>query len=148
MKTKRGRSKSGKDAFQVAAEVDALGYIVPGSKVLIIRDLAMEQESTGGIILREEAQARPLKGTIIGLGKGIMKDPANYDLDGIHVLARATFSKYEGHKENIALLGGDTVEVEFLTAADLYLLWIDAGVEESETGEIAGMGVDAEGLDV
>ena len=136
MKTKRGKSRADKDAWQVAAEVKALGYIVPGSKVLIIRDLPMEQTSTGGIILREEAQARPLKGTIIGLGKGIEKDPANYDLDGIDVLMRATFSKYEGHKESIALLDGDTVEVEFLTGLDLYLIWVDSGLEESETGEI------------
>ena len=136
MKTKRGKSKSEKDARRVAAEIEALGYIVPGSKVLIIRDETMEQKSEGGIIMREEAQARPLKGTIIALGQGIRKDPATYDLDGINVLMRATFSKYEGHKESIALLDGDTVEVEFLTSADLYLIWIDAGVEESETGQV------------
>lgn len=136
MKTKRGKSKANKDARRVAAEVEALQYIVPGSKVLIIRDEAMEQTSTGGIILREEAQARPLKGTIIGLGQGILRDPATYDLDGIYVGMRATFSKYEGHKESIALLDGDTVEVEFLTSADLYLIWVDSGLEESETGEI------------
>lgn len=136
MKTKRGKSKANKDARRVAAEVEALGYIVPGSKVLIIRDDVMEQTSSGGIILRKEAQARPLKGTIIGLGQGILKDPATYDLDGISVLMRATFSKYEGHKESIALLDGDTVEVEFLTAADLYLIWVDSGLEESETGAI------------
>lgn len=136
MKTKRGKSRLGKDAMQVAAEVKALGYIVPGSKVLIIRDLATEQTMDMGIKLREEAQMTPLKGTIIGLGLGIEKDPERYDLDDITVLMRATFSKYEGHMESIALLGGDTVKVEFLTAVDLYLLWVDAGKEESETGEV------------
>lgn len=135
MQTKRGTSKDNKDAARVAAEIEALGYIVPGSKLLIIRDETMEQESSGGIILREEAQARPLKGTIIALGMGIRKDAAAYDLDGINVLMRATFSKYEGHKEAIALLDGDVVEVEFLTSPDLYLIWTDAGVEESETGQ-------------
>ncbi len=122
--------------MQVAAEVKALGYIVPGSKVLIMRDGAMEQEADMGITLRKEAQMRPLKGTIIGLGQGILKDPSVYDLDGIEVLMRATFSKYEGHKELITLRNGDAVEVEFLTAADLYLIWVDAGKEESETGEM------------
>jgi co-chaperonin GroES (HSP10) len=135
MKTKRGTSRDEKDARRVAAEIEALGYIVPGSKLLIIRDETMEQVTDGGLILREEAQARPLKGTIIALGMGIRKDPADYDLDGIEVLMRATFSKYEGHKEAIALLDGDVVEVEFLTAPDLYLIWVDAGVEESETGQ-------------
>lgn len=132
MKTKRGRSRNLKDAKQIAAEIAALGYIVPGSKVLILRDETMEQRSEEGIVLREEAQARPLKGTILALGQGIEKGPEEYDLDGIDVLMRATFSKYEGHIENITLLGDDTVGVEFLTAADLYLIWVDSGLEESE----------------
>jgi co-chaperonin GroES (HSP10) len=150
MKTKRGKSKNDKAAMQVAAEIRALGYVVPGSKLLIMRDQPMEQETAGGIILREEAQARPLKGTIIALGQGIMKCPEDYDLDGIDVLMRATFSKFEGHKESIALLDGDVVEVEFLTAADLYLVWIDGGVEESETGSMEGVadGALGDGFDV
>lgn len=140
MQTRRKTSKGGKSALQIGAEIKALGYVVPGSKVLILRDEAMEQQSEGGIILREESQQHPLKGTILGLGIGIEKDPAKYDLDGIEPLMRCTFTKYEGHVEEILLLDGDTVLVEFMTALDLYLFWVDQGEgqEASEREESDG----------
>ncbi len=123
METKPKTSKHGKSAFNVGIEIGGMGYIVPGSKVVIMRDETAEQTSDGGIILREESQMRPLKGTIIALGQGIVKHPEEYDMDGVKVGMRATFSKYEGHHELISLMDGDSVEVEFMTAADLFLLW-------------------------
>lgn len=139
MQTERQTSKHGLNATQIAAQLKALGYFVPGSKVLVLRDLAVEQVSDGGIIIGESTQKKPLKGTILALGTGIQKDPAAYDMDGVTDVApgslRATFSKYEGHVEIVTLLDGDIVPVEFMTAADLYLLWVDQGKEASEQDE-------------
>jgi len=126
MKTKRCTSFKGKGATEVCAQLTAMGYIIPGAKIMVMRDQPVEQITEGGIIATlQQDEKIPQKGTIVGIGQGVLNDPSGYDVVGLELLMRSTFSKYGGHKENISLLDGDSVVVEFMHATDLYLIWVD-----------------------
>lgn len=127
MKTKRRRSANGKDAMQIAAEFEALKYIVPGAKIMVLQDEPVEQISAMGIVAARADDVKiPLKGTIIGIGQGVEKDPKGYDVEGIQKLMRVNFTKYGGQATTIALMDGDTVDVITVHASDLYLMWLDS----------------------
>lgn len=109
-----------KEAMDVAAQLEAEGFVLYEGRIAVIRDPEKEQE--GSIILPEQAKRKPLCGTVVMVGVGAQVDEEGNEV-GIHVGDRITFSKYFNTLFELPLINGDTVFVEVVHMHDVYIGW-------------------------
>ena len=106
----------------IAAQLEALGYILRENRVAVIRDEGDAQ--IGSIIIPEASKEKPLSGTLIAIGTGIKQDMREKGADsryaGLELGDWLTFSKYDGTRFRIPLMDGDTIDVEVLHGFDIY----------------------------
>lgn len=63
---------------------------------LLVRRIAEEERSSGGIIIPETAKEKPLQGEVVAVGKGkILEDGSRRELD-VKAGDRILFGKYAG----------------------------------------------------
>ena len=76
---------------------DLTGYeLYPINDRAIVRRDPTETVSKGGIILAEEAQARPQLGTVLAIGDGVLDDAGIFRATIIKPKDRILFSKHAG----------------------------------------------------
>jgi chaperonin GroES len=109
------------EAMDVAAQLEAQGFVLYGARVAFVRD-PEEEKTASGLILPDQARARPLRGTVVMVGRGAEVDEEGNSV-GIRVGDRATFSKYFNTLFELPLINGDKVYVEVVTLNDVYIGW-------------------------
>lgn len=104
-----------KEALQTAADIEARGFKLRPGKIAIIRDDA-EEVTAGGIIIVDEAQRKPMSGTVVMVG----------DLTSVGSISLSdwvTVSKYFGVTHRIRTGDGFDLEVEIIHEDDVYIVW-------------------------
>ena len=102
--------------IDVSAYIKASDMKVYNDRVAIMRD--PEDEMTkGGLYIPEEGKKKHLRGTIVGVGKGV--DP---DL-GYAVGDMVMFTKYNPILFSITLPDGRDANLELMHSSDLYIGW-------------------------
>lgn len=110
-----------KEAMDVAAQLEAQGFILYGPRVAVIRD--PEAEKIGNIFVPEQAKNKPLRGTVVMVGVGAQTDEEG-NPTGLQVGDRVTFSKYFNTLFELPLVDGKTqVYVEVVSINDVYIGW-------------------------
>jgi len=86
---------------EIASQPMSLVRCVPyGNRVMILPDPA-DDVSKGGILLPEQAKKRPLRGTIVEVGPGRMRDDGTFTQMRSKCGDRVMFSKYAGTEVEI-----------------------------------------------
>ena len=105
-----------KAATDAATQIAAQGFELLGDKVAIIRDPC--DTRVGLIVLTDETETRPLRGTLVSIGDGVTTKRE------LNIGDRATFSKYFNVLLELPLVNGkDSVMVEVVHQNDLYFVW-------------------------
>ena len=108
--------------LKVAAQIEAMGYVLRENRVAVIRDEGAAQ--VGHIIIPEASKDKPLSGFLVAIGAGIREDQrVNGDKSryaGLEIGDWLTFSKYDGTLFQIPLLDDTVVKVEVLHGFDIY----------------------------
>lgn len=106
----------------IAAQMEALGYILRENRVAVIRDEGDTQ--IGRIIIPDASTEKPLSGVLVAIGTGIQQDMIEKGTAsryaGLALGDWLTFSKYDGTKFRIPLMDGETIDVEVLHGFDIY----------------------------
>jgi len=68
---------------------------------VIIKRIAEEEKSKGGIIIPDTAKEKPQEGKVIAVGKGKVNDDGNLTPLDVKVNDRILFGKYSGTEINI-----------------------------------------------
>lgn len=109
-------------ALMIAAQIEALGYVLRENRVAVIRDEGDQQ--IGRIIVPDSSKEKPLSGTLVAIGAGIRQDQedngARSRYAGLALGDWLTFSKYDGTLFRIPLMDGESVDVEVLHGFDIY----------------------------
>jgi chaperonin GroES len=63
---------------------------------LVVRRIEAENTSTGGIIIPEKAQEKPLQGEVLAVGEGALLDSGERRPISVKVGERILFGKYTG----------------------------------------------------
>ena len=112
---------SRQECIDVAAQLEAQGFILMGEKVAVIRDPDQER-TAGGIIIPDGSATKPLRGTVVAVGAGCVTDDG--DPIGVRVGDRVTFTKYRGTVHQLPLVNGDdVVHVESVHVGDIFFVW-------------------------
>ncbi len=68
---------------------------------VIVKRLAEEEKTKGGIIIPDTAKEKPMEGKVIAVGKGKVKDDGNVIKLDVKVGDKILFSKYAGTEVKI-----------------------------------------------
>ena len=68
---------------------------------VIVKRLAEEEKSKGGIIIPDTAKEKPMEGKVIAVGKGKVKEDGNIIKMDVKVGDKILFSKYAGTEVKI-----------------------------------------------
>ena len=101
-------------AIDVAAQLEAEGFVALGERVIIANDRE-EEQSKGGIIIPDQARKRPMVGTVVSVGAEVPFDLQPGD--------RIAHTRFQATSIELPLLSGDTVLVQLLHYADFYVRW-------------------------
>jgi co-chaperonin GroES (HSP10) len=112
-----------KDHMRIAAEFAHLQYKLFRNRVGVIRD--DETEQIGSIILSDGIKKQ--SGTVVLVGEGVKSDP---ELTGVRIGDRILFNKYEPLLVSLPLIDGTEQPVVVMHAADLYVGWVEPGLEK------------------
>lgn len=92
-----------------------------GPRLGIVRDEA-DDTSRGGIIIPDEAKAKPIRGRVILIGLGVDEKDQDSPCYGLRLGDHVTFSKYNGIMFDVDPAdGGEPIDIEAFHASDLYL---------------------------
>jgi len=97
----------------IAAQLEAEGFLALEERVGVIRDPAPEM--VGSLHIPDQAQVKPIRGTVVMKGEMIASD--------VQVGDRVVFTKYRPTLMEFPLLSGDSVYVELMTISDIYVRW-------------------------
>jgi chaperonin GroES len=101
-------------AIDVAAQLQAEGFLALEERVGVIRDPAPDR-TEGGLYLPDQSKNKPILGTVVMVGEGVTSD--------IRVGDRVSFTKYRPTRFELPLVNGDKVQVEVMHVADIYIRW-------------------------
>ena len=116
-----------KEALTVAAEQEAMGRVLYGDRIAFIRDEAPDK--VGLIHLPQDAAAKPIKGTVIMVGKGVYMDSEAF---GVQIGDRISFQKYEPTQLEVERLDGEVVRIDVIHASSLYFGFTPRKVRKAE----------------
>ena len=92
-----------------------------GPRLGVVRD-EPDEESKGGIIIPDEAKAKPIRGRVVMVGLGVDEKDQDSPCFGLRLGDHVTFSKYNGIMFDIDPGdGGDEAHIECFHASDLYI---------------------------
>ncbi|MBQ7569088.1 co-chaperone GroES [bacterium] len=75
--------------------------IKPLGDRVVIKRMASEQKTVGGVILPDSAQEKPLKGEVIAVGSGKMLENGQRNHMEVSVGQKVLFGKYSGTEVKI-----------------------------------------------
>ena len=75
--------------------------IKPLGDRVVLKRLASEQKTAGGVILPDSAQEKPLKGEVIAVGSGKMLENGKRNHMEVSVGQKVLFGKYSGTEVKI-----------------------------------------------
>ncbi len=75
--------------------------ITPLGDRVVLKRLASEQKTAGGVILPDSAQEKPLQGEVIAVGKGKVLDNGERNHLEVAVGQKVLFGKYAGTEVKI-----------------------------------------------
>lgn len=75
--------------------------IKPLGDRVVLKRLASEQKTAGGVILPDSAQEKPLKGEVIAVGSGKMLENGKRNHMDVAVGQKVLFGKYSGTEVKI-----------------------------------------------
>ena len=101
------------EALQVAAQLEAEGFLALDGRIGVVRDPAPDK--AGMIIIPDASKVKPIRGTVVIVGEGADADLRPGD--------RVVFTKYRPTMVEFPLLNGDNVLVEMMTVNDIYVRW-------------------------
>jgi chaperonin GroES len=88
--------------------------IVPLGNRVLVKRLAADEKTKGGIILPDTAQEKPREGTVIAIGSGKLLDNGERSTFTVKPKDRVLFSSYSGNEikldgEEYLVLGEDEI---------------------------------------
>lgn len=75
--------------------------IRPLNDRVVVRRLAADSTSSGGIVIPDTAAEKPIQGEVIAVGKGKVLDNGDLRPIGVKVGERVLFAKYGGNEVKI-----------------------------------------------
>ena len=120
MSTNEQKKKHSDFVLDVIAGLEAMGIVVYGERIAVIRD--PEEEMIGSIIVPDSAQKKEPRGTVVAHGLGIAELDTSRTA-GMHVGDRIMYTKYNPIEFIITLPDGEKAKLEVMHVSDLYLGW-------------------------
>ena len=104
----------------VIAGLQAMGIIIYGERVAVVRD--PEQEKVGLLYIPEEGKRKEPRGIVVGQGLGLLELEDSITA-GLEVGDRVMYTKYNPIDFSITLPDGRIAKLELMHVSDLYLGW-------------------------
>lgn len=104
---------------ETTAYIAEAGLRIARTRIAIVRDPASDY--VGSIIIPEEGKILRTKGTVVGIGEGVLLLAGTDEDPGVEIGDRWMYTKYGGVVMRLDLPSGKEAEVELVNYTDLYI---------------------------